>query len=230
MKKIQSFWMILFVLISGLGACKSYEEVIPDPQIRSLSLEEAELVEAFSGLTGGEKSACSIIYETERIPEVLCQIVIEAEAGSEIVFLVDNTTSMRDNIDEVKANINEIIDCLPKGVRLGAATYSDANTDNPWFTYIDLAEDYDIARNFINAITLPNTANWDWPESVYDGLYAVLENMSWKDCSAPDKVIVMGDAEPHTGALTTYEVEDVIAKAASICPDTEFYPVIIIDD
>ena len=229
MKRSIQYLFICLLLSCCFLACSPFDDLVDEPTKQFLTTDEAELINLFAVLTGGDPSGCSIVRDIRDIPRTLCGIVEEARRGSEIVFLVDNTTSMFDDIDQVKANINEIIDCLPDGVRLGAATYSDRNTDDPWFTFSDLSDNYDIGRDFINAITLPETANADLPESVYDGIYEVLEVMSWQDCDAPDKIIVMGDAEPHTGPLTQYSAEDVLARSQAICRDTEFYPVSILE-
>jgi hypothetical protein len=225
MKNIHLF---IYLALISLLSCNEFSELMFEPEIGTISEAEAELINSFSGLTNDDASACNIVRETGEIPDILCRIVAEARRGSEIVFLVDRTASMGDDIDEVKRNINDIINCLPDGVRLGAATYGDNRADGDnWFTSIDLSEDYSVVRTFINAITV--VGGGDDPESVFDGIYRVLDEMSWKDCVAPDKIIVMGDAPPHTGTLTDYSVEDVLQKAESICPDTEFYPVIVLE-
>jgi Mg-chelatase subunit ChlD len=209
-------------------ACDEYKTVLPEPAVRNISGEQSEIIRLFSQLTGGDESACNLIFEPSEIPNTLCRILINARPGSEIVFLVDKTGSMEDDIDQVKSNINRILECLPQGVRVGAATYGDNRIDgDEWYTSVDLSEDVNITRNFINTISV--VGGGDIPESVYDGLFRVLDEMSWRDCEAPDQIIVMGDAPPHTGSLTDNEVEDVLAKARSICPTTLFYPVIVID-
>lgn len=228
MKNFQSYWVIIFILITGLNACTTYESVIPDPQVQSLSADQAELVAAFSGLTDGEKGACNFIYETESIPEVLCRIVEGAEPGSEIIFLIDKTSSMEDDIDEVRRSINDIIDCLPPQTFLGAAAYGDRLVDGPgWYERTDLTTDFDDIRKFVNEI-FPRGGG-DQPESVYDAIWETLDQMPWKGCDAPDKIIVMGDAMPHEGVKSTYSLEQVLEKAKEICPNTEFYPVIVLN-
>lgn len=209
-------------------SCEMFDELAIEPQVQDVPFESTELIEAFSSLTGGNTSACYLISEPEEIPDRLCQVVEGAEEGSEIVFLVDKTKSMEDDIDEVKRNINKIIECLPEGCRLGAAAYGDNRSDgSDWYSSSDLNEDYSVARVFINAISV--VGGGDLPESVYDAIYKALDEMSWQDCSAPDKIIVMGDAPPLTGTATDYDADDVLAKAKSLCDDTEFYPVIILD-
>jgi hypothetical protein len=220
------FWTIaIFFTIS----CETFDELAIEPEVQNVSAESAALIEDFATLTGGNTSACYLVYETEEIPNTLCRIVSEAEEGSEIVFLVDKTGSMEDDIDEVKRNINEIIECLPDGCRLGAAAYGDNRVDGDnWYNSSDLNADYSVAREFINAISVFGGGD-SVPESVYDAIYKALDEMSWQDCSAPDKIIVMGDAPPLTGGATDYDADDVLAKARSLCDNTEFYPVIVLD-
>lgn len=199
-----------------------------EPQVRAISYSEAELIDAFSTLTGGDATACNLAYEVREIPDILCRIMLDARKGSEIVFLIDKTGSMADDIEEVKRNVNQIIDCLPEGCRLGAAAYGDFFADGEeWYSSSDLNAEYSIAQTFINDLSV--VGGGDDPESVYDALYEVLDSMSWRDCSAPDKIIVMGDAPPHTGSQTVHEAEEVLVKAESICPGTTFYPVIVLD-
>lgn len=226
--KILSFLIPILSLGLLLGSCETYENAIPDPQVQTLSSDQAELIEAFSGLTGGDESACNFIYETESIPDVLCRIVAEAEPGSEIVFLVDKTSSMDDDIDAVRSNINQIIDCLPPQTFLGAAAYGDRLVDGSgWFERTELTSDFATIRQFIDEIN--PRGGGDTPESVYDAIWLTLDQMPWQNCEAPDKIIVMGDAVPHTGSKTNYSLEDVLDKARSICTDTEFYPVIVLN-
>lgn len=222
--------VILFIVaISGLFlACDKFDQLLPEAEIREISDRQVELIRSFSTLTEEDLSACELIFDPLEIPDVLCRILIDAEPGSEIVFLVDKTSSMSDDIDEVKRNINKIIDCLPEGVRLGAATYGDFFADGSrWFDFINLTENRQEIRTYVNAISV--IGGGDEPESVYDGIFEVLDKMSWKDCGAPDRIIVMGDAPPLTGSRSNHTLEEVLAKAESICPNTEFYPVIILD-
>lgn len=220
----------IVVIAMNLTACNKIENFVPNPQTRQINMNQAELISAFAGLTDGDESACNIVFETADIPGILCDIVSEAQVGSEIVFLIDHTGSMDDDIDEVKRNINKIIDCLPDNefMRLGAATYGDRFEDGQnWFDWTPLTNDYDAIRSYVNSIYV--RGGGDIPESVYDGIYETLDQMNWQDCTAPDKIIVMGDAPPKTGGGTFYSLEQVLDKAQSICPDTEFYPVIVME-
>ena len=60
-------------------------------------------------------------------------------------------------------------------------------------------------------------------------IWRTLDEMNWKDCDAPDKIIIMGDAAPLEGNRTEHTLEDVLDKAKTICGSTQFFPVIILD-
>ena len=217
-----------FLLLLSFTACDKHEEFMPTFQVQEVTGAQADIVAAFSGLTGDDEDACNLVFSSEEIPDLLCNIVADARAGSEIVLLIDKTSSMADDIDEVRRNADRIIECLPEGVRLAAAAYGDARSDGfAWYTSSELSEDFSIARAFIQAISL--VGGGDAPESVYDAIYRVMDEMNWQDCSAPDKVIVMGDAPPHTGSRTTYNIEDILRRADEICRGTEFFPVLILE-
>jgi von Willebrand factor type A domain len=227
--KINHFSQIslLVLLFGAFIGCQKFDTLMLETQVKTITFSQADLIKAFSGLTENNSSACNLILDNKTIPDVLCKIVAEAREGSEIVFAVDKTGSMADDIEEVKNNINKIIDCLPKGCRLGALAYGDNRADGRnWYSSMDLTEDYTAVRKFINSITV--VGGGDIPESVYDALWKCLNEMSWKDCKAPDKIIVMGDAPPKTGSGTDHTVEEVLAKAKSLCPGTKFYPVIVL--
>ncbi len=219
--------IIYSTLILLFAGCKNFEQLVPNTQTRTVTVSQEQLIKSFSGLTENDGAACNLILDVSEITETICRLVSQARKGSEILFVVDKTGSMSDDIDFVKENINSIIDCLPKGCRLGGVAYGDNRSDGAnWYSSYELTEDYNAIRDFINNIRV--TGGGDTPESVYDALWKALDEMTWKDCNAPDIIIVMGDAPPKTGSGTDHSDVDVLNKAKSICPTTKFYPVIIL--
>jgi hypothetical protein len=226
-----AFWGTLL-----LTACEQYDTLMPEPPVGSISSNQLSLVETFSPLTCNDTSVCSIIYDQLTIPNVLCRLV-SSERNRDIVFIVDKTGSMSDDIDIVRQNINDIIRCIPRGCRLGAASYGDIWSDGiDWYDFVDLDRDFNKARAFIDNIR--TVGGGDTPESVYDAIWKALDEMSWQNCSPPPLVIVMGDAPPHVGSRTQRSLADIIAKTEAICPDNvkdgecagvSFRPIIIIN-
>lgn len=228
MKQRQLHFIIVTIILTGLFGCKKYNDLVPEFETVQISNSQTQLIESFSVLTNNDASACNLILDKQEIPEILCSVLTRLKQGSEVVFLVDATSSMSDDIDEVKRNINEILNCIPGGVRLGAATYGDNQADpSNWYDAIDLTDDKELVRVFINAISV--FGGGDYPESVFDAIWKTLDEFSWRDCDAPDMIIVMGDAEPKVGSGTNHSAEDVLAKAKSLCDNTLFVPVIVLD-
>jgi Mg-chelatase subunit ChlD len=230
MKTTQFISISIFAAIClCISGCGNFSTLMPEiGETKKINDRQATILRSFNGLTENNSSACSIIFEKAEIIETLCRVLTNAKKGSEILFVVDKTGSMADDIDFVKSNINKIIDCIPKGCRLGGVAYGDRNYDGVnWYQSYQLTEDYESIRGFINNIRV--TGGGDLPESVFDALWKCLDEMQWKDCNAPDIIIVMGDAPPLIGSATVHSEADVLKKAKSICPGTKFYPVILLE-
>jgi len=233
---MNKLYIIICLSLLLLAACEKYDALMPEPPVGNIRPDQLALVETFSPLTCNDTSVCSIIYDQLTIPNVLCRLV-SSERNRDIVFIVDKTGSMSDDIDIVRHNINDIIKCIPRVCRLGAASYGDVWSDgSDWYESVDLDSDYGKTRSFIDDIR--TVGGGDTPESVYDAIWRALDEMSWQNFSPPPLIIVMGDAPPHTGSRTQRTLADIIAKTEEICPgnslDTDcagvsFRPVIIIN-
>lgn len=158
------------------------------------------------------------------VPDVIIKILKEnAIQNSDIVFLIDNTSSMSDDISAVKAGVAKIISSLPKDSRLGIATYNDHNTTSAWYKFIDLSTDFPMAITFLNSISV--FGGGDYPESVYEGIYETASKMSWK--GTKKIIIVIGDAPPLEGSLSKYTLKQVIDKCKEKSIDVNLYPILI---
>ncbi|WP_298550215.1 VWA domain-containing protein [uncultured Algibacter sp.] len=189
-------------------------------ETRVITAEEA--FDILAEYTGGS------VYDANNaseVPDAIIEIINDnAVANTDLVFLIDNTLSMSDDIAQVKSSINNIIAELPSGVRLGMATYNDANTTTDWYNSIGLDTDFTNTINFLNSISV--FGGGDYPESVYDGLYLTLNQMSWSSTSERI-VIVIGDAPPLEGSLTNYSLKDVVDEANRLDIDVNLYPILI---
>lgn len=129
----------------------------------------------------------------------------------DLVFLVDSTGSMGDDIANVKANVNTIIDNVAekfKDYRIAVVDYKDY-PQSPWGDSSDYL--YDVktsfskgnstaAKNGINALSA--SGGNDWPESVYSALSAVVDGTTlgdggWRQKPTDCRVIILGDAPGH---------------------------------
>ncbi len=183
-----------------------------------------ETYTALASETGGEFYVTKHDKLLETIEKILKNKVPDF---ADVVFLIDNSGSMADNIDLLKENLIRLSATLMKthGVRIGVATYSDKNCDGPtWFAMHDLSNDVTQVQNNLKKLTL--LGGGDYPESVYDGLANTIDRFTWK--AAKNRIVlVFGDAPPLDGAGTTNTKSTVVAKCKSSGVKTNLYPVLI---
>lgn len=190
---------------------------------RTIQITANEAYNLLAELTGG------IRYDATRaseVPDIIIKIITEnASTGTDLVFLIDNTGSMGDDIYEVKQALNNIISRLPSGTMLGAASYNDANEiPTTWYNWENLTSEYSKISTFINAISA--FGGGDLAESVYDGLYQTLDKMSWSS-TRKRMIIIIGDAPPLEGSLTTYSLKEVADKCKNLGVVANLYPILI---
>ncbi len=134
----------------------------------------------------------------------------------DLIFLIDTTGSMGDDIANVKASASEIVEAIDsKGYdyRIAIADYRDYPVapyggwlDYPYHLDLPFSNDKNDIINAINGLTL----GWggDWQESVYSGLVAAMKdpckeipcessaNYGWRE-GVNKAIILIGDAPPH---------------------------------
>lgn len=174
-------------------------------------------------------------------PETIVEDIMEAimsiepKDKADIVFAIDATGSMKDDIQKLK---DEWVPSLLEGlkqfndVRLGLVFYRDYG-DNfnynglpiRWYTFTNNVNDF--VKN-VRSITIKGTEGGDVPEAVYEALWSSMELFTWRP-DAYRKVILIGDAEPHptprrSGKYSKELVEEISKKKgivinAIIVPD-----------
>lgn len=128
---------------------------------------------------------------------------IDPSQASDIVFAIDATGSMKDDIQKLK---DEWLVALEEGLKdytdvmLGLVFYRDYN-DN--FNYKGLpvkiypfTKDFNVFVKNVRAIRIAGNEGGDIPEAVYEALYASMDFFAWRE-GASKTVILIGDAEPH---------------------------------
>ena len=184
-----------------------------------------EAFDVLAEYTGGRRYDAASAND---VPNIIIDVINEqAVAGTDLVFLIDNTGSMSDDIAQVKAALTDIISNLPPNNRLAMAVYNDANEDpDGWYEWFDLTEDYSQAQMFLDDISV--YGGGDFPESVYDGIYNTVDFLSWGS-DTKRMMLVIGDAPPLEGSLTVRTLSEVV----DICNDMEvvanLYPILIND-
>lgn len=149
--------------------------------------------------------------------EVVLEILdSNVAAGSDVVFLIDRTGSMSDDIGAVKAVVNKIVLALGRhtNVRMAMGFYQDRHVDGQdWYTMHPLSTDYTAA--FLALSNVEVGGGGDTPESLYDALYKALDELNWNPASKK-LLIVIGDAASHTGSKTSHSLSEIKAKAATL--------------
>ena len=137
---------------------------------------------------------------------------------TDIVFVIDTTGSMGDEIDGVRENVKALAESIAKAARsyrIALVDYKDGpDQGDPYVARTDVDFTTDVSKFQAGADTLYADGGGDDPESVYSGVEQAL-NLKWRD-GVRKSVFLIGDApgkdpEPASG-LTQ---KDVIDKASS---------------
>ena len=128
---------------------------------------------------------------------------IEDKDNLDLVFAIDATGSMKNDIDKLKTDMQPLLAELfgeTPGTRVGLLFYRDYGDT---FKYMDLpVKVFPFTSNFtsfsknLNSIRIYGKEGGDIPEAVYEAMYASCEFFSWRN-TAQKKIILIGDAEPH---------------------------------
>ena len=161
----------------------------------------------------------------------------EALANLDLIFVIDLTGSMQDDIEEVQEQASSIVDEVSEvsGSRIAIVGYRDL-PDAVTF------EDYPFSRNkreiLENINSLDCYGGGDKPEAVYEALLRAIDSETigdWRD-DVSKAIILMGDAPPHEKgdigsppADYKYTLEDVAEAAYEVDP-ANIYSIVIGDD
>ena len=151
------------------------------------------LSSATSGVTVESKGAADV-------PEMITHVFdngIPAGQPVDVVFVVDATGSMHDDIDAVKNDMRRILAHLRQrnpDYRVGVVTYRDLKDDFVTRTVLQLSTNDTEIHSAISAIEVDGGG--DWREHVYAGIDTALDGQHWRP-HASQHLILMGDAPPH---------------------------------
>lgn len=119
----------------------------------------------------------------------------------DVVFVLDSTGSMADEILAVKAHIRSIVEEIRAGeptpdLRIGIVTYRDHEKEEREYLVksFDLTSDVDAVLESLKSIKA--AGGGDGPEAVVDGLHAATHGLEWR-ADAKKMVFLIGDAAPH---------------------------------
>lgn len=184
-----------------------------------------ELFMDLSKATGGETY---LIQNASYVVQAITDIIKNyMSSETDLVFVIDKTGSMRDDIDEIKNSVNKIIKAIDEydNTRVGFTFYGDKNADgNKWFSKYELTNDYESAKNVVKNIV--TVGGGDDPESVNDGLAKTIQEMNWGE-GRRRVILLLGDAPSIKPPFSDYVLEDIIAMAKAENVTMNFYPVVI---
>ena len=203
-----------------------------NPDLPSLNTAEdafnkltIQLFMDLSDATGGETFLIqNATYVVEAISEIIRSYMTNE---SDLVFVIDKTGSMKDDIAEIQSSVNKIIKAIEpfKNTRVGFSLYGDKNADgNKWFNMHELSNDYENAKKVIKNIT--TVGGGDEPESVNDALAKTIMEMNWEE-GRRRVILLLGDAPSIKPPFSDYVVEDIITMAKQDGVIMNFYPVVI---
>ncbi len=136
----------------------------------------------------------------------------------DLIFCIDVTGSMEDDIDNVKAAAVNIVDTIArnyKGYRVAIIAYRDWNDSEGWPMFEDYAFSSDKAKIVSNIQSLSVGGGDDTPEAVFEALMRAIDSKAvggWR-AHANKQIILMGDAPPHNPSREGLTPQ-IVAKAA----------------
>jgi CarboxypepD_reg-like domain/von Willebrand factor type A domain/Secretion system C-terminal sorting domain len=140
-----------------------------------------------------------------------------ASDAVDVAFVVDATGSMQDEIDYLKAELDNIIiqikDSLTtKNLNLGCVFYRD-HTDEYLTKKSDLTSDIQTTINFIKE----NNAGGgdDYPEAVDEALNTAINHLQWRPDAAARMIFLVLDAPPHSDPEIINQLQRLVMQAAA---------------
>ncbi|NJM39310.1 MAG: VWA domain-containing protein [Anaerolineae bacterium] len=148
-------------------------------------------------------------------------VPLATEAQLDLVFLVDVTGSMGDELSKLQATMGEIanqISQLPQkpSIRYGLVAYGDRGDEFVVKGY-DFTSELATFQSNLNG--MPTVGGGDTPESLNAGLHHALHQMSWRDQDTVRLLILMADAPPHldyTDEPFSYDQDMLVAAAKGV--------------
>lgn len=209
------------------------EDITPEPKQVVLTddynPETARKFNEFSLTLTYSKGPDTIVDD---IMNILDNLPIKNRA--DIVFAIDATGSMKDDIEKLR---NEWIPRLDEWVkkyrqiRVGLLLYRDYPDAYRYkgipIKFFDFTTNIENFKGNLNGFTIKGTEGGDIPEAVYEALYGSIMFYKW-DKNALRKVILIGDAPPHphprNSGMYSKELVQRLAKEKEISIDSIITP------
>ncbi len=136
----------------------------------------------------------------------------------DVLFLLDSTGSMGDEIEQLRSNILSIsaqIAALPTrpDVRFGMVTYRDQGDE-----YVTRISDFtDSVQEFQSVLMgVQAAAGGDEPESLNEGLYRAIHDVHWRQDNTVSLIFLVADAPPHLDYFQDYDYAQEMQNAVEM--------------
>lgn len=141
-------------------------------------------------LQRGQKQAVEVVLGNQSMM---------ARARLDLVFLIDATGSMGDEIDKLKHSLHSIareVSQLPSKPDLcfGMVAYRDKGDEFIWRAH-DFTNNLNAFQGVLNQLRA--TGGGDMPESMNEALHETVHSLSWRGDGATRLVVLLADAPPH---------------------------------
>lgn len=155
-------------------------------------------------LRRGQKSAVDVVLADDATP---------ARARLDLVFLIDATGSMADEIDRLKTTLRTIaneVAHLPSrpDTCFGLVAYRDRG-DEFLLRSHDFTNDLGAFQRVLNA--LQANGGGDYPEAMNEALHETVHRLSWRGSGATRMVVLLADAPPHLDYGGPQYYDDMLA-------------------
>lgn len=145
----------------------------------------------------------------------------------DVVFVIDSTGSMHDEIREVKMHIENIIEEIQMGtpkpnVTIGFVIYRDYPDQEPDYLYekLPLTSDIQEALDFLEKIDARNGGNYK--EAVSIGLDVAISEMNWRELDTSQKIIYDEFQNPVKITSNNAKIQRIITLIGDAPPRTEY--------
>lgn len=191
----------------------------------SVSEVQSRQFKQLATATGGK---LTVLSKSDEIEEVISALIRKhGDDGLDLMIVMDKTGSMKDDLNQVKEGLKDILRGLSvyPNSRLAMATYGDKHVDGEnWYSFESFDMDHARMGAHIDSITV--TGGGDYEESVYDAVHRAMQEGFFRSRSRR-MVILIGDAPGHEGKKSEYGLTDIVKLSRRDRIKMNFYPIII---
>ncbi len=140
---------------------------------------------------------------------------VDKPVALDVLFLIDATGSMEDEINKLKASIVQIsaqVDALPArpDVRFGMVTYRDRG--DVFVTRVnDFTPDVHVFQAELEKVRAHGGG--DYPESINEALHRAIWDVTWREDEAVRLIFLVADAPPHLDYEQDFAYDEEMVEA-----------------